>query len=173
MIAATTDRPPAPVSPPAGPAPGAHAQRLRAVAVSRETTSALTIVTDDGDRVTLSTRTALAAGAATYDLRGPATLLHAEAARRALSREVGVSIEGELSREEWKDIRRLVKGLRQITRELLAGDLEDAAARATRLGKRLDSLAGFDYAFTQRQAIVTADVAAAGPPAGAEPAPAA
>jgi hypothetical protein len=143
------------------------AQRLLAAAVSRETSARLTIVTDEGDRVTLSSRTAVSAGMGVYDFRDRSHAVHAETMQFSLSRDFELSVGGDLSAEELKDIRRVMNGVEKVTRTFLKGDLDGAAAKAAKMGE-LGSLAGFDYAFEQREAVVAAAVTQV---VQAEPAP--
>jgi len=140
------------------PAEAQTAQRLLVAAVSRETSARLTIVTDEGDRVTLSSRSAVSAGIGVYDFRDGGQAAHAEAMQFSSSREFELSVEGDLSKEEMKDIRRVINGVEKVTRKFLAGDLDGAARKAAKLGE-LGSLAGFDYSFQQREAVVAAGVA--------------
>lgn len=149
---------------------GQTAQRLVAAAVSRETSAQLTVVTDEGDRVTPSSRTAVSAGVGVYDFRDGGLAAHAETMQFSASREFALSVEGDLSKDELKDIRRVINGVEKVTRKFLKGDLDGAARKAAKLGD-LGSLAGFDYAFEQREAVVVAAVSqvTTTPPVAAPP----
>jgi len=71
---------------------------------------------------------------ATYDSRGSAR------GSRSFERSFSFTVEGELSREELKDIRKAIRTIEKATRDVLKGNTEKAAQRASRL-ERLDTIA--------------------------------
>jgi hypothetical protein len=154
----------------AGPREGAL---LRAAAVTRESTSQLTIVTDEGDRVTLSLRSSVAEGAATYSFRGHGAggvrAVEAAASQRSVTREATLLVEGDLSKDELKDIRRLIHDARGVARRFFRGDLAGALARVAHIDAG-GSLAGFSLSVQHTQPAT--GVAAAVRRAVAPPAPA-
>jgi len=161
----------------AAPAAGGtrEAAVLRAAAVTRESTTQLTIVTDEGDRVTLSVHNALAVGAATYSFRGQgdggALAVDAAARQRSVSREASLVVEGDLSRDELRDIRRLIHDARGVAKRFLRGDVAGALKRAARIDEG-DSLAGFALSIQRTETVtsVAAAIQRAGLPPGAAPA---
>lgn len=132
------------------------AQELRAVQASRQTSTDLTIVTADGDRVTLSARSSAQIAYADYRAVGLASGQQAAAAARAVqvsqSQSVELTVEGNLSKAELHDIKRLVKELGKVARDFLRGEIEHAAERAQRLD-RPDSIAQFDLSVERRETV--------------------
>jgi hypothetical protein len=162
-------------------APGADGVReaaaLRASAITRESTTQLTIVTDEGDRVTLSLHTALAASSATYSFRGAgeggAVAVDAAARQRSVSREASLVVEGDLSEDELHDIRRLIHDARGVAKRFLRGDVAGALKRAARIDGG-DSLAGFALSVQRTETVTSVAAAiqrAALPPAAAPAVP--
>ena len=134
-----------PISSASRPSLGASQFSVR----SRETTAAkLTVTTAEGDKVTLSfkqdTRASFSAGAA-YGPSGRAVGARAEVGQRT---EVAVSVEGDISDAELKDITALIGELAQ------AGRTDNAAAGRksgqAEAGSSFDTLQSFEYSYRRR-----------------------
>ena len=121
------------------------ADRLVRLAADRSTATELTVVTADGDRVTLSATTTAHVGYAGYAHlaagKGQAVGVAGEAVSVDASRQLQLSVDGDLSEQEQADIQTLV-GL------LAAGDVDGALEQA-RAGGALGSLAGFSLQISQ------------------------
>jgi hypothetical protein len=136
---------------PPPPAPAAETRRTAATLstfqASTDTQSRLTILTEDGDRVTLSSHATTEIGYADYRYlgyqAGSQTDVHGQALTVSATRELSISVEGDLSRDELHDIRKLVHDLDKVVRDALRGRDDKAADRAARIGD-LGSLAGFE-----------------------------
>src|SRR5262245_29369215 len=109
--------------PPAPPAPAPDARptaaRLSTFQASTDTQSRLTIVTEDGDRVTLSSHATSEVAYADYRYLGDQTAVRAQSLTVGATSELSVSVEGDLSRDELHDIRRLVHDLDKVVRDAL------------------------------------------------------
>jgi hypothetical protein len=154
------------------------AARLVQVSASTETTGSLTVTTDDGDKVTLLTRTAASLGYARYDYRGrldgERTRFSAEALTVTVSQSVSLTVEGELDDAERADVAKLVAALEGAVRK---GAVDDPAGTLASLanGGGLESIAGFELVVTRavNVAIAEAQRAISGPavPVGHEAPP--
>jgi hypothetical protein len=100
------------------------AEKTKVRARSREEGS-LTITTAEGDKVTLSFRNTQSVRASEARLYGPNGLFARAQVKGRESREIGVSLEGNLSEQEMADITALVG---QLTGQGEAGELRSLAS---------------------------------------------
>jgi hypothetical protein len=109
------------------------------VKVSQSQTADITIVTAEGDTVTLSLGKAAESSFATYNAQGQvggsAELLRTSA--------FSIGVDGDLNREELKDIRRAIRTIQKAANDVLRGHEEKAASRTARLAN-LDQIASID-----------------------------
>ncbi|MBN2320673.1 MAG: hypothetical protein JXR49_16455 [Acidobacteria bacterium] len=117
------------------------------VTVTSRIKSEITITTADGDTVTMNTASLFEAGFTAYTQRGeinesPYNISGASASVN-ISKEYSLSVEGDLDREEMRDIAKAIRQVNKIMRRLLSGDMEHALKRASKL-YRLDSLAAIE-----------------------------
>ncbi len=105
----------------------------------------LAITTTEGDRVTLSATASTTAAYATYE--GAVT---AQAFAVVRSNELSVTIEGELSREETKDIAKAIHAYAKVTKDIMSGRMQPAEAHARELN-RLDEISSLEATFTSQQ----------------------
>jgi len=142
-----------------------------AVSVTRSLSSDITIVTAEGDKVTLSADSVSELSYASYDSKGRmGESGFAVAGEFHASRELSITVEGDLSRDELKDIRRAVKTIMKATRDALSGDPEKAAERVEKLGN-LDQIASVEAAVTVSREVSVARVSGAVLAAPAEVSP--
>ncbi len=138
---------------------------LLAVRATSDTEASIGITTDDGDTVTITLSSDVAAGYAWYRPQGagPRTSVLAITAARAGA----ITVRGELDEQETRDIARLVAGLARAIRSFLKGNLGAAIHQALG-GPPLESLAGFTLGLRHSDDL---EVVAAGgtPPAGGAP----
>ena len=106
----------------------------------------LTITTDEGDKVTLSFESSRTVEG--LDYRDLSTEIHSR--RGSIQASVEVSVEGDLSREEIRDIRKLAADLGKATKKAEKSDDVSIERIAHRFSK-LDSLAAFDYSYQHNQ----------------------
>src|SRR5436190_6033190 len=118
------------------PAPGTAAAESTAVSIASSQSSDITIVTAEGEKVTISSNFSSELSYASYDAKGRmGGAASAQAAEFHASRDLSFTVEGDLSRDELKDIRRAVKTIMKATRDALSGEPDKAADRAEKLGK--------------------------------------
>ncbi len=135
----------------------------RSVQASTETSALLNVVTADGDKVTLSANTETYFGYLDIHQQnegsGQVLTTHAQATEVSVSHEFQVSVEGDLDKEELKDIQRLAKRLSKVVRQFLKGNLDNAVHKAAKIvdkfGK-LDSLSSFGFAFEHKETVSVA-----------------
>jgi len=121
------------------------------VKVLQSQTADITIVTAEGDTVTWSSSKAAEVSFATYNAQGQ-TGSSAELRRTAA---FAFSVDGELNREELKDIRRAIQTIQKAANNLLKGHEKQAATRTARLAT-LDQIASINADLTfQREVSVT------------------
>jgi hypothetical protein len=134
--------------------------KLVQVSASTETTGSLTVTTDDGDKVTLLTRTAASLAYARYDYRGrlegERARFSAEALTVTVSQDVSITIEGELDDEERADIAKLVAALEGAVQKGAVDDPEGTLASLAS-GGGLESLAGFELVVTRAANVAIAE----------------
>ena len=124
-------------------------QRLQPVRESSATIRAesqtnLTVVTDEGDRVTLSLAAQAKFSAASRS--GPNGTSQAIAA--AVSSQLRVTVEGDLSETELKDLGALINAVNNATSQAESTGVPDASA-VTASFAGLESLAAFAYSYNQ------------------------
>jgi hypothetical protein len=124
---------------------GANASTdLAAVLASHEVSAEINITTDDGDTVTISLESEADAGYAFYSrpASGGEGGLKASALVASVSRDLEVSVQGELDDEELADISSLLKRIELVIRNFLKGNFAAAAQQALG-GADLDSLSSY------------------------------
>jgi hypothetical protein len=129
-------------SSPSKPAPAGSS--LAALGASSETDAQITIKTAEGDTVAITLDSQIDATYAFYSRPGTegATGLRAEVLTASASREVSISVQGDLNEQERADISSLVKQLERVIRSFLKGNTNAAIQQAIG-GPSLDSLAGY------------------------------
>jgi hypothetical protein len=124
-----------------------------AVAAASRQSLDLTIVTADGDRVTLSSNSSVTAAYATYQgSTGQGSTVRATGQTSSSSFNLSLSVEGNLSQDELKDIAKALQAYSSALKDILAGNMEPAAAHAGQISK-LDEIASFEASFTSEQAV--------------------
>ena len=130
-------------------------QQLQAQAQTSTNTS-LNFVTAEGDRVSLSTGSAITASLGTYTFQGlaegQAVTLQSQQFNTSARSDFNLVIEGDLNEQEREDIKAFIKTAQDLLQELKTGDVEDVAEASLSLGE-LDSLASASLFFQQDTAV--------------------
>ena len=124
-----------------------NAARVQQAAVSAEQNTDITIMTEQGDRVTLSVDAEYQSAYTTYsglaaNNNGYATI-EGRHFSFDLSMEQSIRVEGDLNEQELKDIKKVLKRLDRIIHKFMDGRLEKVARKAGRLlesMKTIDSI---------------------------------
>jgi hypothetical protein len=126
----------------------------------------ITIVTDDGDRVTISSEKSLETSYATYSglLRSGSASARVDGYEymSKLSSSLSLSITGDLDKEEYEDVLAAVKTIESLMEKPFTGSMEDLAKLAKEFGG-LDTLSSLDasikfeesMSYEQTQAVVS------------------
>jgi hypothetical protein len=129
-------------------------------ASSRKSTD-ISLVTAEGDKVTISAQSALQAGLVSYDYRGRLNSNEASLQGRALQvsaeNALAISVEGDLSKEELADIKKLVEKIEKLGADFFSRPLEDSLSRTLELSD-FDSIASFEANLRYAQQLTVAQV---------------
>src|SRR5262249_48299770 len=117
--------------------------------ISQSQTTDITIITAEGDKVTLSSSVAAQIDYATYNAQGR---VGGNLAGFQIQRDSSLTIEGDLSPAELKDIRKAIKTIQKATHDLASGDAGKTAQRTARLGG-LDTIAELDAEISMSQTV--------------------
>ena len=121
--------------------------QLTGVAVSLQQDTDFTIVTTEGDKVTLSYDSEFQAAYVTYDsfsrINGDFSRSQGEMLGFHASREFTISVDGDLNEQEIKDIKKALKTVSRIMRDFLSGDIDHAIARTMNIGD-LESISSLE-----------------------------
>lgn len=101
--------------------------------VTQKKNAEMEIVTRDGDRVTLSFASRDASGYQTYNQKGitgdgTAWSTSGQSEYSEFGLNIGISIDGSLDKEEFRDIMKAAKNLEKAMDKLVAGDTDEAVA---------------------------------------------
>lgn len=135
--------------------------QFSSTAIQIQENSEITLFTKEGDKVTISSTSRFEASYATYSSRGlidgNAFQIDAEAFSVSKSFAFELSVEGDLSAAELKDIKKALKTIEKLTRDFFSGKTDKALDRAKRIAG-LDSIASFE-AVLQYSKSISAQVA--------------
>ena len=118
---------------------------ITAVAVSNRQSLDLAITTAEGDQVALSSIASNTAAYGTYEGMGTA-----QASCFEITRESSLSVEGDLSKAESKDIAKAIHTYGKVIKDTLSGRAQPAAAHARKL-TRLDEISSLEGTFSSQQ----------------------
>lgn len=163
---------------PMGPAARGSGAEATGYSYDAQQNAEFTIVTAEGDRVTISATHSLSIDAATYDSRGRMRSASGAFFERTESSRVSIQVEGDLSPEEIEDIARVVRDMAEAERALEKGHEAQALQPLARAD--LDMLSSVQAEFTATARVEVARLAVtaapsppprAVPPPGETPAP--
>ena len=116
----------------------------------------LTIVTKEGDYVTISADSDFGLDFSTYDstgrMKGATSRSHSETLSLDSSQEFSVSVKGDLNEQETKDIHNVLQSLDKIMNDLQSGRLDQGMTEAEKLGN-LGSLSSVDATLQVEQSL--------------------
>ena len=134
-----------------GTAPQRLDTKVSGVAISNDFSGRLSVTTADGDKITLSANLESDFRAVNYKSQveggGTTTNVEAKYAEYSLKQEFGVTVEGDLSEQEVKDLTKLFRKVANIFEKYLNGQDEAALAKTAKLVERfgrLSSLSDLD-----------------------------
>ena len=118
---------------------------MTSVAAGNRQSLDLTISTAEGDRVTLSSTSSATVAYATYE-----GVVKAQAFSATRANELSLSIQGDLSKGEVRDIAKAIHAYNKVVKDISSGRMRPAEAHARQLN-RLDEIASFAATFTSQQ----------------------
>ncbi len=133
----------------------------RKIQSSTKASSDITILTKEGDRITLSFDAIREMSSETTSLRarressdGSSIAIDAYRQESSLSSEtrVQMTIEGDLNEQERAEVRQAIESIEDMMADFVAGETEDALAHAAEIGT-LDSLASTEATFSITQSV--------------------
>jgi hypothetical protein len=115
-----------------------------------QASAGISLVTADGDKVTLSANSSLQASLQTYDYlgrtQGQTVVARGEEFQLSTSSGYAVTVEGALDQDELADIRQLISTLSSVSKQFFAGNSQDGLKQLAQLDD-LDSIASFEASF--------------------------
>jgi len=115
--------------------------------LNARTNADISLITADGDKVTISASSALLATHTTYDflgrIEGQALAAHAEKLQISSTSEFAITVEGELDQEELADINKLLDAIKTTVAGAFSGKSDKLQQSLAGFGD-LDSIASFE-----------------------------
>ncbi len=139
---------------------GTQSSRLTQVQAETHTSTDITLVTAEGDKVTLSTDAVMQAAYTRYDahgrLRGYGLERHAETFQMASANDISLQIEGDLNDAERADIQQALGTIEQFAADFFDGKGDEAPNQLCNLGnlntlRTIDATLEFSQSLTVRQ----------------------
>ena len=151
---------------------GTQSSRLTQVQAETHTSADITLVTAEGDKVTLSTDAVMQAAYTRYDargrLRGYGIERHTETLQLASANDISLQIEGDLNDAERTDIQQALGTFEKFAADFFDGKEDETPNQIFNLGnlntlRSIDATLEFSQSLTVRQQTETRAVAAAPP----------
>jgi hypothetical protein len=151
---------------------GARSSRLTQVQTETRTSANITLVTAEGDKVTLSTDTMMQAAYTRYDargrLRGHGIERHAESFQLTSANAMSLQIEGDLNDAERADIQEALETIEQLATDFFSGKVDESPNQVFHLGdlntlRSIDASLEFSQSLMVRQQTKARGVAAPTP----------
>jgi len=124
--------------------------KFNRASVDVQASAGVSLVTADGDKVTLNSSSSLQASLQTYDYlgrtRGQAIAARGEEFQLTTSSGYAVTVEGALDQAELADIRQLISTLSSVSKDFFAGKSQDGLQHLAQLDD-LESIASFEARF--------------------------
>jgi len=120
---------------------------LTRVASTLQQNADVTIVTAEGDKVTLSSGSQAQVTYATYEelryMGGHFSQFRGENLGLEVSREHSILVDGDLNKKELRDIRKAIRTIEKMMRDFLSGHVDHAIGRAMKVSK-LESISSLE-----------------------------
>lgn len=126
---------------------GYSASEVTRVTSSLQQDTDVTIVTAEGDKVTLSSASQYHTAYATYEglrcIGGDSARFQGQSFSLDASRELSVMVDGNLNKEELKDIEKAMRTIDKILRDFLSGDMDHAVSELMKINA-LESISSLE-----------------------------
>jgi len=140
------------------------------LSISENQSKDITIFTDEGDKVTISSNQQSQAQYLTYEglsrrrvsgdyqghaiIRESLAMFQGKSFEFENSRSISISVDGDLNEQELKDIKKAIKGIDRIMTDLLyGGDMVKATAKAIEI-RELDNISGLEASYRYEKAVM-------------------
>ncbi len=134
-----------------------YAGRINQVTTSVENSKDITILTAEGDKVTISTDFQRTSQYTTYNGLARVNDLSLSLGGKNISidssSEFSMQVEGNLSEQEIKDIQKAMKAIDKILQSTFSGDLGKTAAMMNKIGN-LESISSFEASMESKKSVV-------------------
>ena len=148
--------------------------RVSGMAVSNDFSGRLAVTTAEGDRITLTADLETDFRSGSYESRveagGTTGNAGATYTHYTSQQDVGVTVDGDLNKEELHDLETLFRNISNVFRGFFQGEDEDARAHASKLAEGftgLDSLSSLDVSLEAVRSVVVVAAASRVTPGGA------
>ena len=135
-----------------------NAAQFTRVTTYQQESRDITILTAEGDKITISADSQVSAGYAGYSgiVKNNRALCNFKAQNMVIDsgRDLYISVEGDLSSRELEDIKKAIKAVDKIMGQILSGDMEKALAMTSKLAS-LDSISGLEASLELEKTVTT------------------
>lgn len=141
-----------------------HTSQLTRARTSHQQNTDVTIYTAEGDKVTLSSSSQSQTTYVTYNslaaTQGEFTMFQGAGFNLNANRALIISVDGDLDKQELKDIEKALRTIDKIMRDFLSGDIGHAVASTLKIGKlksilSLEASLQFKQSLSLEQQLVT------------------
>lgn len=140
-----------------------NAERLRQYNASRQEQSSITIVTAEGDKVTINKAFSEQTNAMTYDRFARTSdgqlKVHADSLNYSRTDQFAFSVEGDLNEQELRDIRKALNMTDRLMPQMARGDM-DALGKSVEKFASLSTLSSLDASYQYSEQIQVSEYAA-------------
>ncbi|MFH2045187.1 MAG: hypothetical protein ABIK92_08565 [Pseudomonadota bacterium] len=127
------------------------------VTTSKEDSKDITILTAEGDKVTISANSQSTSQYTTYNgfarVNNMSLNLQGKSISTDSSSEFSMLVEGDLNKQEVKDIQKAMKAIDKIMQSTLSGNLKNAMAMVNKVGN-LESIASFEANMESNKTVI-------------------
>ena len=132
------------------------ASQLTRVETAQKQDKDITLITAEGDKVTISSDSSYQSTTMTYDRlmygKGAYTRIRGENYNFEKDQNLSISVEGDLSKEELEDIKKLLNDIDKVMGDFLSGDMGKAMASALKIGG-LESISSFEASLQYERSV--------------------
>lgn len=138
-----------------------QASRLSRASLEARANAGISLVTADGDKITLTANSSIHASLETYDylgrIHGQTVAAHGEKLQLSTASGFAITVEGSLDEEELADINKLLDTIASISKDFLSGNSQAGLSHLAEIAN-LDSIASFEalLSYTRETSAFTA-----------------
>lgn len=130
--------------------------QLTNVNITKQKSTDITLFTTEGDKVTISSNSQINAGYTTYNsiglMDGQTTEVQTQSFYFDKQYEFEMSVEGDLNKQELKDIRKAFRTIEKLTRDFLSGRMNRVLSRVAKI-MNLGSISSLDVSLQYQRSV--------------------